>query len=205
VAEPVDHGRDVCKIIKAACDVPTRCRCGANDDAGLVFARFRKTANRRGRCRACTTTGSFNCSTRCGRGILDPLVGIRGDGIRDRRSFSAPNSPAPDRPCGRGGVRDGSFLMTPHALATAVEYDIPVVCGGMKQSPAIARSATSSMACSVLANWHQLRDASGQSRAVLAGFRRVGEVVRRRPRNTVTHAGEVEDAIATPSPPIAHI
>jgi acetolactate synthase I/II/III large subunit len=33
---------------------------------------------------------------------------------------------APDRPC-VAVVGDGSFLMTPHALATAVEYDIPVV------------------------------------------------------------------------------
>ncbi len=33
---------------------------------------------------------------------------------------------APDRPC-IAVVGDGSFLMTPHALATAVEYDIPVV------------------------------------------------------------------------------
>jgi hypothetical protein len=33
---------------------------------------------------------------------------------------------APDRPC-IAVVGDGSFLMTPHALATAVEYNIPVV------------------------------------------------------------------------------
>jgi acetolactate synthase I/II/III large subunit len=33
---------------------------------------------------------------------------------------------APDRPC-VAVVGDGSFLMTPHALLTAVEYDIPVV------------------------------------------------------------------------------
>lgn len=33
---------------------------------------------------------------------------------------------APDRPC-VAVAGDGSFLMTPHALATAVEYDIPVV------------------------------------------------------------------------------
>jgi acetolactate synthase I/II/III large subunit len=33
---------------------------------------------------------------------------------------------APDRPC-VAVVGDGSFLMTPHALATAVEYDIPAV------------------------------------------------------------------------------
>ena len=33
---------------------------------------------------------------------------------------------APDRPC-VAIAGDGSFLMTPHALATAVEYDIPVV------------------------------------------------------------------------------
>ena len=33
---------------------------------------------------------------------------------------------APERPC-VAVVGDGSFLMTPHALATAVEYDIPVV------------------------------------------------------------------------------
>jgi len=33
---------------------------------------------------------------------------------------------APDRPR-VAVVGDGSFLMTPHALATAVEYDIPVV------------------------------------------------------------------------------
>ena len=33
---------------------------------------------------------------------------------------------APDRPC-VAVVGDGSFLMTPHALATAVEYEIPVV------------------------------------------------------------------------------
>jgi acetolactate synthase-1/2/3 large subunit len=33
---------------------------------------------------------------------------------------------APERPC-VAVVGDGSFLMTPHALATAVEYDIPAV------------------------------------------------------------------------------
>jgi acetolactate synthase-1/2/3 large subunit len=33
---------------------------------------------------------------------------------------------APDRPC-VAVVGDGSFLMTPHALATAVEYDIPAI------------------------------------------------------------------------------
>jgi acetolactate synthase-1/2/3 large subunit len=33
---------------------------------------------------------------------------------------------APDRPC-VAVVGDGSFLMAPHALATAVEHDIPVV------------------------------------------------------------------------------
>lgn len=33
---------------------------------------------------------------------------------------------APDRPC-VAVVGDGSFLMTPHVLATAVEYDIPVI------------------------------------------------------------------------------
>lgn len=33
---------------------------------------------------------------------------------------------APDRPC-VAVAGDGSFLMTPHALATAAEYDIPVV------------------------------------------------------------------------------
>ncbi len=33
---------------------------------------------------------------------------------------------APDRPC-VAVVGDGSFLMTPHALATAAEYEIPVV------------------------------------------------------------------------------
>lgn len=33
---------------------------------------------------------------------------------------------APDRPC-VAVVGDGSFLMTPHALGTAIQYDIPVV------------------------------------------------------------------------------
>ena len=102
---------------------------------------------------------------------------------------------APDRPC-VAVVGDGSFLMTPHALATAVEFDIPVVwvvwnnngyCSirdiqhGMFAGRELATSFQKD---------HGNRELFSADFAALA--RSMGVMA-----HTVTRAGEVEDAIKT--------
>lgn len=101
---------------------------------------------------------------------------------------------APDRPC-VAVVGDGSFLMTPHALATAVEYDIPVVWVVWNNSGF----------CSIRDIQHGMF--GGRELATAFEIQRTGEsyspdfammaksmgVASHR----VTHAGEVEDAIQT--------
>ncbi|MCW8084221.1 thiamine pyrophosphate-binding protein [Sabulicella glaciei] len=101
---------------------------------------------------------------------------------------------APDRPC-VAVVGDGSFLMTPHAMATAVEYEIPVVW--------------------VVWNNHgygSIRDIQhgmfgGRELATAFEIQRSGESYSPDfammaksfgvPSHRVTHADEVEDAIGT--------
>jgi acetolactate synthase-1/2/3 large subunit len=56
------------------------------------------------------------------------VLGIRLHGLRHFRNLGAKLA-APEAPC-VAVVGDGSFLMTPHAVATAVEYGIPV-CGSL--------------------------------------------------------------------------
>ncbi|HEX4365332.1 MAG TPA: thiamine pyrophosphate-binding protein [Rhodopila sp.] len=102
---------------------------------------------------------------------------------------------APDRPC-VAVVGDGSFMMTPHALATAVEHDIPVVwvvwnnngyCSirdiqhGMFAGRELATSFRKD---------HGNKELFSADFAALA--RSMGVAA-----HTVTHAGEVEDAIKT--------
>jgi acetolactate synthase-1/2/3 large subunit len=102
---------------------------------------------------------------------------------------------APDRPCVTV-VGDGSFLMTPHALATAVEFDIPVVwvvwnnngyCSirdiqhGMFAGRELATSFQKDHGN------HKLYSADFAALAKSFGVA----------SHTVTHAGEVEDAIQT--------
>lgn len=100
---------------------------------------------------------------------------------------------APDRPC-VAVVGDGSFLMTPHALATAVEYGIPVVWVVWNNSGF----------CSIRDIQHGMF--GGRELATAFEIQRTGEsyspdfammaksmgVASHR----VTHAGELEDAIA---------
>ena len=101
---------------------------------------------------------------------------------------------APDRPC-VAVAGDGSFLMTPHALATAVEYDIPVVwvvwnnrgyCSirdiqhGMFGGRELATSFQNETS----------RELYSPDFAALAKSFGVAS-------HTVTHASEIEDAIAT--------
>ncbi len=101
---------------------------------------------------------------------------------------------APDRPC-VAVVGDGSFLMTPHALATAVEYGIPVVwviwnnngycairdiqigmLGGREFASGFVNDST--------------RELCSADFAMLARSFGVAS-------HTITHANELEDAIAT--------
>ncbi len=101
---------------------------------------------------------------------------------------------APDRPC-VAVAGDGSFLMTPHALATAVEYDIPVVwvvwnnrgyCSirdiqhGMFGARELATSFQNDTS----------RELYSPDFAALAKSFGVAS-------HAVTHPGEIEDAIAT--------
>ena len=101
---------------------------------------------------------------------------------------------APDRPC-VAVVGDGSFLMTPHALATAVEYDIPVVWVVWNNN-----------------GYGSIRDIQhgmfgGREMATAFEVQRTGELYSPDfammaksygvPSHRVTHAGELEDAIAT--------
>ncbi len=101
---------------------------------------------------------------------------------------------APDRPC-VAVVGDGSFLMTPHALATAVEYDIPVVWVVWNNNGF----------CSI----RDIQHGMFGGRELATGFeiQRSGELYSPDfammaksygvPSHRVTHAGEVEDAIQT--------
>lgn len=101
---------------------------------------------------------------------------------------------APDRPC-VAVVGDGSFLMTPHALATAVEYDIPVVWVVWNNNGF----------CSI----RDIQHGMFGGRELATGFeiQRTGELYSPDfaamaksygvPSHRVTHAGEVEDAIQT--------
>ncbi len=101
---------------------------------------------------------------------------------------------APDRPC-VAVVGDGSFLMTPHALATAVEYDIPVVWVVWNNNGycSIRDIQHGMFAGRELATSFQ-HDGSKELRsadfAMLAKSFGVAS-------HTVTHASELEDAIAT--------
>ncbi len=101
---------------------------------------------------------------------------------------------APDRPC-VAVVGDGSFLMTPHALATAVEYDIPVVWVVWNNNGF----------CSIRDIQHGMF--GGRELATAFENQRSGELYSPDfammaksfgvPSHRVTHAGEVEDAIQT--------
>jgi acetolactate synthase-1/2/3 large subunit len=101
---------------------------------------------------------------------------------------------APDRPC-VAVVGDGSFLMTPHALATAVEYDIPVVWVVWNNNGF----------CSIRDIQHGMF--GGRELATAFELQRSGELYSPDfammaksygvPSHRVTHAGEVEDAIQT--------
>jgi acetolactate synthase-1/2/3 large subunit len=102
---------------------------------------------------------------------------------------------APDRPC-VAVVGDGSFLMTPHALATAVEYDIPVVWvvwnnRGYCSIRDIQHGMFGARELATSFEMHQgNRELYSPDFAALAKSFGVAS-------HTVTHAGEVEDAIAT--------
>ena len=102
---------------------------------------------------------------------------------------------APDRPC-VAVVGDGSFLMTPHALATAVEYDIPVVwVVWNNQGYCSIRDIQHGMfAGRELATSFQMNQGNRElySPAFAALAKSFGVA-----SHTVTHPGEVEDAIAT--------
>ncbi|MBR0660538.1 thiamine pyrophosphate-binding protein [Neoroseomonas oryzicola] len=101
---------------------------------------------------------------------------------------------APERPC-VAVVGDGSFLMTPHALATAVEYDIPVVWVVWNNNGF----------CSIRDIQHGMF--GGRELATAFEIQRSGEPYSPDfalmaksygvPSHRVTHAGEVEDAIQT--------
>jgi acetolactate synthase-1/2/3 large subunit len=101
---------------------------------------------------------------------------------------------APDRPC-VAVVGDGSFLMTPHALATAVEYDIPVVWVVWNNNGY----------CSIRDIQHGMF--GGRELATAFEVQRSGELYSPDfalmaksygvPSHRVTHVGEVEDAIQT--------
>lgn len=101
---------------------------------------------------------------------------------------------APDRPC-VAVVGDGSFLMTPHALATAVEYDIPVVWVVWNNNGF----------CSIRDIQHGMF--GGRELATAFEVQRSGELYSPDfalmaksygvASHRVTHAGEVEDAIQT--------
>jgi acetolactate synthase-1/2/3 large subunit len=101
---------------------------------------------------------------------------------------------APDRPC-VAVVGDGSFLMTPHALATAVEYDIPVVWVvwnnyGYVSIRDIQMGMFGGRELATNFQKDRTRQPYSPDFALLAKSFGV-------PSHTVTHAGEVEDAIRT--------
>jgi acetolactate synthase-1/2/3 large subunit len=101
---------------------------------------------------------------------------------------------AQDRPC-VAVVGDGSFLMTPHALATAVEYDIPVVwVVWNNQGYCSIRDIQHGMfAGRELATSFQNDGSRAPYSPDFAQLARSFGVA----SHTVTHAGEVEDVIAT--------
>jgi acetolactate synthase-1/2/3 large subunit len=101
---------------------------------------------------------------------------------------------APDRPC-VAVVGDGSFLMTPHALATAVEYDIPAVwVVWNNQGYCSIRDIQHGMfAGRELATSFQNDGSRAPYSPDFAALAKSFGVA----SHTVTHAGEVEDAIAT--------
>jgi acetolactate synthase-1/2/3 large subunit len=100
---------------------------------------------------------------------------------------------APDRPC-VAVVGDGSFLMTPHALATAVEYDIPVVWvvwnnQGYCSIRDIQHGMFAGRELATSFEMHQgNRELYSPDFAALAKSFGVAS-------HTITHASEVEDAI----------
>jgi len=101
---------------------------------------------------------------------------------------------APDRPC-VAVVGDGSFLMTPHALATAVEYDIPVVWVVWNNQGYVSiRDIQMGMfGGRELATSFQLDRSQKLHTPDFAMMAKSFGVA----SHTVTHAGEVEDAIRT--------
>ena len=101
---------------------------------------------------------------------------------------------APDRPC-VAVVGDGSFLMTPHALATAVEYDIQAVwVVWNNQGYCSIRDIQHGMfAGRELATSFQNDGSRAPYSPDFAALAKSFGVA----SHTVTHAGEVEDAIAT--------
>ena len=101
---------------------------------------------------------------------------------------------APDRPC-VAVAGDGSFLMTPHALATAVEYDIPVVWvvwnnRGYCSIRDIQHGMFSGRELATSFQNDSSRELYSPDFAALAKSFGVAS-------HTVTHAGELEDAIKT--------
>lgn len=101
---------------------------------------------------------------------------------------------APDRPC-VAVVGDGSFLMTPHALLTAVEYDIPVVWVVWNNQGYVSiRDIQLGMfgGRELATNFETARDHRPFSADFAMLARSMGVASHR-----VTRASEVEDAIAT--------
>jgi acetolactate synthase-1/2/3 large subunit len=102
---------------------------------------------------------------------------------------------APDRPC-VAVVGDGSFLMTPHALATAVEFDIPAVWVVWNNNGycSIRDIQHGMFAGRELATSFQKNDGNHElySPDFAALAKSFGVT-----SHTVTHAGEIEDAIKT--------
>jgi acetolactate synthase I/II/III large subunit len=101
---------------------------------------------------------------------------------------------APDRPC-VAVAGDGSFLMTPHALATAVEYDIPVVWvvwnnRGFCSIRDIQHGMFSGRELATSFQNDSSRELYSPDFAALAKSFGVAS-------HTVGHAGELEDAIKT--------
>ncbi len=100
---------------------------------------------------------------------------------------------APDRPC-IAIAGDGSFLMTPHALATAVEYDIPVVwVVWNNQGYCSIRDLQVGLfgGRELATSFAQERSGELYSPDFAALAKAFGVASHR-----VTHAGEIEDAIA---------
>ncbi|MCS6892404.1 MAG: thiamine pyrophosphate-binding protein [Rhodovarius sp.] len=101
---------------------------------------------------------------------------------------------APERPC-VAVVGDGSFLMTPHALATAVEYDIPAVwvVWNNRGFCSIRDIQHGMFGGRELATAFEIQGTGESYSPDFAMMARSMGVASHR----ITHAGEVEDAIAT--------